>query len=127
MNPARIFAGGVLGAALIAGCSAAESGSRDLESRIGKLAASFPGQIGVAVRDLSTGREFGVHADERFPTASLIKLAVMVETYHQVAEGKLSRDKVIEVKESDRAGDESVPLNMLHSGIRVTVADLLNL
>lgn len=98
-----------------------------LQARIAKLAASFPGEMGVAVRDLSTGREIAVRGDTRFPTASLIKLAVMVETYHRFAEGTLSKDKVVEVAEADRAGDESVPLNMLHPGIRVTVGDLLNL
>ncbi|HEY6147381.1 MAG TPA: serine hydrolase, partial [Thermoanaerobaculia bacterium] len=56
-----------------------------------------------------------------------IKLAVMVETYHQIADGKLSKEKSIEVAAADRVGDESVPLNMLHAGVRVTIADLLNL
>ncbi|MDQ6892591.1 MAG: class A beta-lactamase-related serine hydrolase [Acidobacteriota bacterium] len=98
-----------------------------LEARIAAIAASFPGEMGVAVRDLSDGRETVVGGDRRFPTASLIKLAVMVETYHRMAEGTLARDKTIEVAEADRAGDESVPLNMLHAGIRVTIPDLLNL
>jgi len=98
-----------------------------LEQRITKLAAAFPGEMGVAVLDLSSGSEFSVNGDRRFPTASLIKLAVMVETYHRIAEGKLSKEKVIEVAAGDRVGDESVPLNMLHAGVRVTIADLLNL
>jgi beta-lactamase class A len=98
-----------------------------LEQRITKLAAAFPGEMGVAVHDLSSGSEFSVGGDRRFPTASLIKLAVMVETYHQIAEGKLSKEKVIEVAAGDRVGDESVPLNMLHAGVRVTIADLVNL
>jgi hypothetical protein len=98
-----------------------------LEQRITKLADSFPGEMGVAVLDLSSGSEISVGGDRRYPTASLIKLAVMVETYHRIAEGKLSKEKVIEVAAADRAGDESVPLNMLHAGIRVTIADLLNL
>jgi len=98
-----------------------------LEARIAKLAASFPGEMGVAVHDLATGREISVDGDRRFPTASLIKLAVMVEVYHRYDAGTLSRDQVIEVHVEDRAGDESVPLNMLHPGIKVTIADLVNL
>jgi hypothetical protein len=98
-----------------------------LEQRITKIADSFPGEMGVAVLDLSSGSEISVRGDRRFPTASLIKLAVMVEAYHQIAEGKLSKEKSIEVAASDRVGDESVPLNMLHAGVRVTIADLLNL
>jgi len=120
--------GGLLGASLVAASGyASPPASPALEEKIRTLAASFPGEMGVAVHDLSNGRELSVNGDRRFPTASLIKLAVMVETYHQMAEGKLSREKVIEVSESDRAGDESVPLNMLHAGIRVTIPDLLNL
>ena len=91
------------------------------------IAASFPGEMGVAVRDLGDGSETAVRGDRRFPTASLIKLAVMVEAYHRMAEGTLAREKAIEVAETDRAGDESVPLNMLHAGVRVTIPDLLNL
>jgi hypothetical protein len=98
-----------------------------LQPKIAKLAASFPGEMGVAVRDLATGREITVRGDTRFPTASLIKLAVLVEVYHRIQEGTLARDKTIEVTEADRAGDESVPLNMLHPGLRVTVMDLVNL
>ena len=98
-----------------------------LEPKIAKLAATFPGEMGVAVHDLATGREISVRGDTRFPTASLIKLAVLVEVYHRYAEGTLSKNKEIAVAEADRAGDESVPLNMLHPGIRVTVGDLVNL
>lgn len=98
-----------------------------LEARIAKLVASFPGDMGVAVRDLETGREVSVHADQRFPTASLIKLAVMVEAYHQMAEGKLHKDQVVTLAATDKVGDESIPLNMLHPGVSLTIADLLNL
>jgi len=111
----------------LVGAAAPSPAADPLQAKIAKLAASFPGEMGVAVRDLATGREITVRGDTRFPTASLIKLAVLVETYHQIAEGKLSRDQTIEVAEADRAGDESVPLNMLHPGIRVTIPDLVNL
>jgi beta-lactamase class A len=124
MKSRFLLAAGLLASLVLAGASPRGSG---LEARIGRLVASFPGDMGVAVRDLANGGDISVHGDRRFPTASLIKLGVMVETYHQLAEGRLSRDKEIEVSASDRAGDESVPLNMLHPGIRVTVPDLVNL
>ncbi len=108
-----------------AGASTAPAAS--VEAKIGKLIASFPGEMGVAVRDLETGNEISVHGDTRFPTASLIKLAVMVETYHQIAEGKLARDKVIVLADADKAGDEGIPLNQLHAGLPLTIPDLLNL
>jgi beta-lactamase class A len=52
---------------------------------------------------------------------------VMMEAFHRIAEGGLKRDTAVTLRETDKAGDETVPLNMLHAGVTVTVADLLNL
>jgi beta-lactamase class A len=92
-----------------------------------KIVREFPGTMGISVKNLNTGQTFPVNADVRFPTASLIKVAVMVEAYHQIAEGKIRRDTPVTLHEADKAGDETVPLNMLHDGIELTVVDLLNL
>jgi beta-lactamase class A len=92
-----------------------------------KIVREFPGTMGISVRSLASGETFQVNGDVRFPTASLIKVAVMVEVYHQIAEGKLRRDTPVTLHNSDKAGDETVPLNMLHDGVELTVADLLNL
>lgn len=83
--------------------------------------------MGIAATNLSTGETIAVNADVRFPTASLIKVAVMVEVYSQIAEGKIRRDTTVTLHDADKAGDETVPLNMLHDGTRLTVSDLLNL
>ena len=83
--------------------------------------------MGIAATNLSTGETIAVNGDVRFPTASLIKVAVMVEVYHQIAEGKLRRDIEVTLHDSDKAGDETVPLNMLHDGVKLTVSDLANL
>ena len=67
-----------------------------------------------------------VNADQRFPTASLIKVAVMAEVFRQIDAGKLAEDTTVTLKESDKAGDETIPLNMLHPGVVLTVDDLLH-
>lgn len=41
------------------------------------------GVLGVAVLDLKSGHTFLVHADEVFPQASTIKIALLAELYHQ--------------------------------------------
>jgi beta-lactamase class A len=113
----------VLVAARAAGAPAADKPPlRDqLASRIGH----FHGTMGIAVKNLDTGESFAVNGDTRFPTASLIKVAVMVEVYHQIAEGKLRPDTAVTLAEADKAGDEIVPLNVIHAGTTLTAADLL--
>jgi beta-lactamase class A len=103
------------------------AGPPPIQERLERAVREFPGTLGVAAKNLDTGEGFAVNGDMRFPTASLIKLAVMVEVYHQIAEGKLHRDAAVVLKESDKAGDEPVVLNQLHAGVTLTVADLLAL
>ena len=91
------------------------------------MAREFPGTIGIAATNLATGETIAVNGDVRFPTASLIKVAVLVEVYNQIAEGKLRRDIEVTLHDADKAGDETVPLNMLHDGVKLTVSDLANL
>jgi beta-lactamase class A len=110
---------------LVAGTPAA--GPPPVQKRLERLVRAFPGTLGIAVRNLDTGESFAVNGDARFPTASLIKVAVMVETYHQIAEGKFRAETAVTLAESDKAGDEPVVLNQLHPGISLTVSDLLAL
>jgi len=89
--------------------------------------ARFHGELGLAAKNLATGETIAVSADKRFPTASLIKVAVMAEVFHQMAEKKFSADATVVLHTGDKAGDETVPLNMLHEGAVLTVSDLLHL
>src|SRR5262245_7411456 len=54
-----------------------------LPVRLEALAKSHKGTVAIAVKHLRTGEEFYLNADEPLPTASLIKLAVMVEAFQQ--------------------------------------------
>ena len=110
---------------LAAGAPAA--GPPPVQKRLERLVRAFPGTLGIAVRNLDTGESFAVNGDARFPTASLIKVAVMVEAYHQIAEGKFRAETAVTLAESDKAGDEPVVLNQLHPGVSLTVSDLLAL
>jgi beta-lactamase class A len=101
-----------------------------MESVHDRLAARIKelgGVMGVAAIDLKTGEQIAVNADLRFPTASLIKVPVMIEVYHQIVEGKLRRDTPVTVHERDKVGDETVVLNQLHAGLVFSVVDLLAL
>src|SRR5690348_8628465 len=60
-----------------------------LATRIEALDRQLDGVLGVAIQDLTDHREWTYHADEVFPTASTIKLAVLAELFH---EEQLARD-----------------------------------
>jgi beta-lactamase class A len=101
-------------------------GATGVQAQVAAKVQAFHGEMGVYAKNLATGETIAVNADQRFPTASLIKVAVMAEVFHQMAEGKFSKTTPITLHDSDKAGDETVPLNMLHDGTVLTVGDLLH-
>lgn len=97
-----------------------------MDARIAARLRSFAGRMGVAAVHLDTGETVAVAADERFPTASAIKTAVMVEVFHQIAAGRLSRDQLVTLTDSVKVGGSGV-LHSMRSGGQHSVGDLLYL
>ena len=56
-----------------------------LEAGVREIDARLDGVLAVAIRDLTDGRAYYLHADEVMPTASTIKLAILAELYRQEA------------------------------------------
>ena len=97
-----------------------------VEARIRERLRRFEGVMGVAAVHLGTGETIAVEADRRFPTASAIKTAILVEAHHQIAAGRLRKDQEVTLAEDAKVGGSGV-LHSMHAGSRWTVADLLYL
>lgn len=119
----RMIFATLLALGVAAAASAADP--KAFEAQLAAKIRAFHGEMGLYAKNLDTGEVVAVNADQRFPTASLIKVAVMAEVYRQIDAGKLRLDQTVVLKDSEKAGDETIPLNMLHDGTVLTVADLL--
>lgn len=97
-----------------------------LSERLMPLIQAHQGKVGVAVRHLTTGEEFYYRADEPMPTASLIKVAVMVETYRQAAEKQVDLDQKIVLREEDRVPGSGI-LTQLSPGLTLSLRDAVRL
>jgi beta-lactamase class A len=60
-----------------------------LAARLAGLVRGFGGEVGIYIRHLGTGASVAIDADELFPTASLIKVPLMLAVYDQVEAGRL--------------------------------------
>jgi beta-lactamase class A len=97
-----------------------------MEQQIAAVLKDFRGTMGVAAIDLLSGETITVNGDTRFPTASTIKTAVMIEAYHQASEGSLSLDSTLTLGGSDKVGGSGV-LNGMRDGLPLTVRELIHL
>ena len=69
----------------------------DLEKRLKTLTESHEGQVSLLVRHLNSGREISIAPDQVMPTASLIKVAVLVTAYREADAGRLDLEKKVEL------------------------------
>jgi beta-lactamase class A len=93
---------------------------------IEEIAAEIGGVVGVAARDLRRERAIDLRADERFPSASVIKIAILVELMAQVERGEQRLSECVPLRDADRVPGSGV-LNMLHEGLELTLEDLAHL
>ena len=86
------------------------------------MADAHHGVVGYSVIDLETGERINRRGDETFPTASLIKVSILVTVYDLVAKGQLSLDDPLTVLKIDQVPGSGV-IQFLHNGTVLTVHD----
>ena len=97
-----------------------------LDREIAAIAARFSGELGFAAKNLVTGETIARNADDTFPTASVIKLAVLVEVFRQAAEDGHDLEQRLTVREADLVRGSGI-LKELAPGLQPTVRDLATL
>jgi beta-lactamase class A len=93
---------------------------------IEEIAAEIGGMVGVAARHVARGRALDFNALERLPSASVIKVPILVELMARVEAGEMSLEDRVVVEDSDRTPGSGV-VSMLHPGVELTLDDLAHL
>ena len=86
------------------------------------IADAHQGVVGYAVLDVETGARVQRRGDETFPTASLIKVPILVTVFDLVAKGQISLDDPLTVLKIDQVPGSGV-VQYLHNGTILTVKD----
>jgi beta-lactamase class A len=84
----------------------------------------FSGTVGYIVKDLRSGEVVEANEDGVFPSASLIKLPIMVVAFQAVQEGKLSLSMPVTLRLQDKRGGSGV-LKLARPGTIFTLRELL--
>lgn len=102
-------------------------GEPSLESRIKPIADAHKGKVAVAVKNLATGDTFTHNADEVMQTASLIKLAVMIEAYRQADEKKVDLGKTLTLTKDDKVPGAGILTQHFSDGATFPLRDAVRL
>jgi beta-lactamase class A len=95
-----------------------------MTEELARAAARHPGRVAVVLKDLRSGRAWSYHPDDLFPSASLIKVPVMVAAFYKISAGELSLKERLVLRRATRVGG-SGSLKWRPDGTRLTVEDVL--
>src|SRR4051794_24598004 len=102
-------------------------GGASLESRLAPLARAHKGKVAIAVKHLGTDEAYFLNADRVMPTASLIKLPVLIETYLQDVEGKLKLSDNLTLRDADKVPGSGILTANFSDGATFPLRDAVRL
>src|ERR1700731_3029590 len=95
-----------------------------LEQFILDVDRNLDGVMGIAIVDLTDGRDYSLHANDVFPQASSIKICVLAELYRQAQAGKLKLTDLYTVNAADLVQDSDIMGGLTPGVTQITLRDL---
>jgi beta-lactamase class A len=78
----------------------AQKVNKKLQHALETLTTGFKGDVGIYVKDLHTGKMASIHADSIFPTASMVKVPILIGIMDKLNKGELKYHQELTYKDS---------------------------
>lgn len=107
-------------------CAQQKRTDKKLQLKIESAIAGYNGEVGVYIKDLKTGRVVEINADTIFPTASIVKVPILVGVINRINRSELSYDSSLVYTDSLFYSDADI-LGSFKSGASIPVKKLIML
>ena len=87
-------------AVFVSSVVSAQRTDKKLEKKIKETVQGFKGDVGVYVKNLRTGRTVAINADTVFPTASIVKVPILIGIMNKVEKKELDLNQSLVYKDS---------------------------
>jgi len=77
-----------------------QDADKKLTREVQQLVSGFKGEVGVYVKDLRSGKTVTINADSLFPTASIVKVPILLGIMDRLHRGELKYDSAFTYKDS---------------------------
>jgi beta-lactamase class A len=94
------------------------------QASVREVEAGLDGVLGLALKDLKTGKTFLINEREVFPQASSIKIAILLEAFKQAEDGQLKLDEFIALEESRKVAGSGVLFYLGRPSLSLSIRDI---
>ena len=85
--------------------SSAQKNDNKLQHKVQELTTGFSGTIGIYIKNLNNNKTVSINADTIFPTASIVKVPILVGVMDKVNRGELGYHQEVYYRDSLRYSD----------------------
>ena len=78
----------------------AQNIDKKLQAKVEESIKGFNGDIGIYIKNLRTGKTVSINADTIFPTASIVKVPILIGIMDKIQRGELAYDSTLVYKDS---------------------------
>ena len=79
-----------------------------LEQGLRQVISGFRGDVGIYVRNLKTGHYAEINADSVFPTASIVKIPILIGVFDKIEKGELQYHQPLVYRDSAKYGGSGI-------------------
>lgn len=97
-----------------------------IEADLINLSKDYSGTLGLYAKNLKTGEIISVNSDSLFPTASVIKLPVLIAFFNKVKYGEINPNEYAIVKDSQKVGGAGI-IQFFEGDVKMKLIDLATL
>jgi len=94
------------------------------QASVREVEAGLVGVLGIALKDLKTGKTFLINEREVFPQASSIKIAILLEAFKRAEDGQLKLDEFIALEESRKVAGSGVLFYLGRPSLSLSIRDI---
>ena len=94
------------------------------QASVREVEAGLDGVLGLALKDLKTGKTFLINEREVFPQASSIKIAILLEAFKQAEDGQINLDEFIALEESRKVAGSGVLFYLGRPSLSLSIRDI---
>lgn len=105
----------------------AQKTDHKLEKQIKNLITGFHGDMGIYVLDLKSGNTVSINADTIYPTASMVKIPILIGVMHKIYAGELSYHQIMTYTDSLYYNEGDDMLASFKFGEKIELSKLISL
>lgn len=98
-----------------------------LQRQVELLTKDFKGDIGIYIKSLKTGKEVSINADTVFPTASIVKVPILIGIMNSINEGTLSYKQRLIFNDSLKYSNDAALMASVKNGIAIELSEVVML